>query len=148
MRKTKEYKENKLKFEANLITVKKLISMYTQKTIPVILALKINKIKNCITDIEQLNHLSELISLDIPNHKAIFDVLSSIWSIDNNEIIHDKDAMQKFPELLLELIDEEYIKDIMKNYDKNKFKIDSYLTGQETIAKNIGDEEYGLFMEA
>lgn len=147
MRKSKKFKEEKEKFESNLITVRRLLSVYSEKTITTALLFRLKEIKYLIKDIEELKHISELIIMDIPNHKELFDALSSVCSIDNNEIISDEESMIKFSELLLELITPEYIKTLLNDYDKKEFKINSYLIGQETIANNAGEEDYSVFLK-
>lgn len=147
MRKSKKFKEEKEKFESNLITVRRLLSVYSEKTVTTALLFKLKEIKYLIKDIEELKHISELIIMDIPNHKQLFDALSSVCSIDNNEIISDEESMIKFSELLLELITPEYIKTLLNDYDKKEFKINSYLIGQETIANNAGEEDYSVFLK-
>lgn len=147
MRKSKKFKEEKEKFESNLITVRRLLSVYSEKTVTTALLFRLKEIKYLIKDIEELKHISELIIMDIPNHKELFDALSSVCSIDNNEIISDEESMIKFSELLLELITPEYIKILLNDYDKKEFKINSYLIGQETIANNAGEEDYSVFLK-
>lgn len=147
MRKSKKFKEEKEKFESNLITVRRLLSVYSEKTVTTTLLFRLKEIKYLIKDIEELKHISELIIMDIPNHKELFDALSSVCSIDNNEIISDEESMIKFSELLLELITPEYIKTLLNDYDKKEFKINSYLIGQETIANNAGEEDYSVFLK-
>lgn len=147
MRKSKKFKEEKEKFESNLITVRRLLSVYSEKTVTTALLFRLKEIKYLIKDIEELKHISELIIMDIPNHKELFDALSSVCSIDNNEIISDEESMIKFSELLLELITPEYIKILLNDYDKKEFKINSYLIGQETIANNVGEEDYSAFLK-
>lgn len=147
MRKSKKFKEEKEKFESNLITVRRLLSVYSEKTVTTALLFRLKEIKYLIKDIEELKHISELIIMDIPNHKELFDALSSVCSIDDNEIINDEESMVKFSELLLGLITPEYIKTLLNNYDKKEFKINSYLIGQETIANNVGEEDYSVFLK-
>jgi hypothetical protein len=147
MRKSKKFKEEKEKFESNLITVRRLLSVYSEKTVTTALLFKLREIKDLIKDVEELKHISELIICDLPNHKDIFEMLSSVCSIDDNEIISDEESMIKFSELLLELITPEYIKTLLNDYDKKEFKINSYLIGQETIANNAGEEDYSVFLK-
>ena len=55
--------------------------------------------------------------------------------------------MEKFSQYIIELITPEYISKLLLQYDKKEFKVNSYLIGQETIANNISDEDYSLFLE-
>lgn len=147
MRKSKKFKNDKENFEVSLITVKRMISIYSEKTIMTALLIKLKEIKDLIKDVEELKHLSELIIIDLPKHKNIFEDLSSVFSIDGNEIIKDEECMIKFSKGIIDLITREYIIDLMSKYNKNNFKVNSYLIGQETIADSLTDGEYSLYFE-
>ena len=147
MRKSIKFKKEKEKFEANLLTIRRMISLYLEKTVVTALLFKLKEIKHLIKDVEELNHISELIINDLKNQKKIFEELTSVFSIDNNEIILDDKSMEKFSQYIIELITPEYISKLLLQYDKKEFKVNSYLIGQETIANNISDEDYSLFLE-
>lgn len=147
MRKSIKFKKEKEKFEANLLTIRRMISLYSEKTVVTALLFKLKEIKHLIKDVEELNHISELIINDLKNQKKIFEELTSVFSIDNNEILLDDKAMEKFSQYIIELITPEYISKLLLQYDKKEFKVNSYLVGQETIANNISDEDYSLFLE-
>lgn len=147
MRKSIKFKKEKEKFEANLLTIRRMISLYSEKTVVTALLFKLKEIKHLIKDVEELNHISELIINDLKNQKKIFEELTSVFSIDNNEIILDDKSMEKFSQYIIELITPEYISKLLLQYDKKEFKVNSYLIGQETIANNISDEDYSLFLE-
>ena len=147
MRKRIKFKKEKEKFEANLLTIRRTISLYSEKTVVTALLFKLKEIKHLIKDVEELNHISELIINDLKNQKKIFEELTSVFSIDNNEIILDDKSMEKFSQYIIELITPEYISKLLLQYDKKEFKVNSYLIGQETIANNISDEDYSLFLE-
>ena len=140
MRKSIKFKKEKEKFEANLLTIRRMISLYSEKTVVTALLFKLKEIKHLIKDVEELNHISELIINDLKNQKKIFEELTSVFSIDNK-------AMEKFSQYIIELITPEYISKLLLQYDKKEFKVNSYLVGQETIANNISDEDYSLFLE-
>ena len=147
MRKSIKFKKEKEKFEANLLTIRRMISLYSEKTVVTALLFKLKEIKHLIKDVEELNHISELIINDLKNQKKIFEELTSVFSIDNNEIILDDKSMEKFSQYIIELVTPEYISKLLLQYDKKEFKVNSYLIGQETIANNISDEDYSLFLE-
>ena len=147
MRKSIKFKKEKEKFEANLLTIRRMISLYSEKTVVTALLFKLKEIKHLIKDVEELNHISELIINNLKNQKKIFEELTSVFSIDNNEIILDDKSMEKFSQYIIELITPEYISKLLLQYDKKEFKVNSYLIGQETIANNISDEDYSLFLE-
>ena len=147
MRKSIKFKKEKEKFEANLLTIRRMISLYSEKTVVTALLFKLKEIKHLVKHVEELKHSSELIINDLKNQKKIFEELTSVFSIDNNEIILDDKSMEKFSQYIIELITPEYISKLLLQYDKKEFKVNSYLIGQETIANNISDEDYSLFLE-
>ena len=113
MRKSIKFKKEKEKFEANLLTIRRMISLYLEKTVVTALLFKLKEIKHLIKDVEELNHISELIINDLKNQKKIFEELTSVFSIDNNEIILDDKSMEKFSQYIIELITPEYISKLL-----------------------------------
>lgn len=147
MRKSKKFKKEKEEFKGNLLVTKRLISIYTSKAILVILLSKIKIVQKFIEEIEEINHLVELISQDLINNKEAFDSLVSIISINDNKIQWNAEEIEQFNAKLYELIDDEYLTKVLMNYNRKMHKIQNFIQGSEIIATNASKCEYEAILK-
>lgn len=138
MRKTiiEKNKKNELKINiAKMEALKSVISLIVEKTLFTTILTKLNKLE--LNDYKSFDYLVENSAEEILKNEEVIEEISKVYSMDDKEIIFDKESFDKFLNKVSAILTVDKLKEFLSAYDCKTYNREKMINAGKILAEKI-----------